>query len=486
MERAGGAFADAALSVLHGKSSPHVLVLCGKGNNGGDGLVAAKKLCESGVSVTVFLTDGECATELSKAMFSRLSPSCKVLTSTDDFEEAVNPPPDVILDAVYGIGFHGKISEYLSRLFEAVNALPAPRVSADIPSGIQCDSGQAEGAYIKANLTVSFTALKPAHILYPSCDACGKVEVKDVGIPQKLLDGFPTVATVTEPGDVKHLLPPRLPSSHKGTYGTLSLICGSYGMAGAAILSTRAALRCGVGLARVLCAASIYPILASSVYEAVYSIFPSEKDGKLFRESLSNIISIIKSGTACLAGCGMGNTPDTKALVASLLSETSVPLVLDADALNALSASLYILKATAKRDRPVILTPHPGEMARLLGCKTPEVQKNRLDIAKSFAKEYGVTLVLKGANTIISSPDGRLAVNITGNPGMARGGSGDVLAGMIASFLAQGLPPFDAATSGVFLHGLAGDRCAARLSRQAMLPSDMIDELPYVFKDILG
>lgn len=487
MENAGSAFADAALSFVDGKANPRAFVLCGKGNNGGDGLVAARHLAQKGVGTAVLLTDGVSATDLAKEMLSRLPSSCKVYTSVDAPEvTSTLSSSDVILDAVYGIGFHGKVNEKLSRLFDAVNALSVPRVSADIPSGIPGDSGHVEGSFIKADLTVTFTALKSAHILYPSCDACGKIEVKDVGIPPHLLENAPSMATLTDLEEIKALFPPRVQSSHKGTYGTLSLICGSYGMAGAAILSARAALRCGAGLVRVICTAPIYPILASSVYEAIYSVFPAGNDGSISRESLPGIISKAKSGTACLAGCGMGNTADTQAITAALLCGTDIPLVLDADALNALSTFPHLLKEATRGGRPVILTPHPGEMGRLTGCGTKQVQENRLDAAKDYAKEHGVTLVLKGSNTLIASPDGRVAVNRTGNPGMARGGSGDVLAGMIASFLAQRIPAFEAAKCAVMLHGFAGDRCANSLTQQAMLPSDMIEELPSVFKDVLG
>lgn len=277
------------------------------------------------------------------------------------------------------------------------------------------------------------------------------------------------------------LLKPRDPESNKGDYGRLLSVCGSEGMAGAAAMSALSALRCGAGIVECALPRSIYPIVAALAPEAVFTLLELDGSGALTPAAREALRSALSRASACLLGCGIGQGPAAREAVKLLLSETRVPLVLDADGINLAAGNIDVLK-TARA--PLILTPHPGEMARLLHTTAAGVQENRERYARSFAREYGVILVLKGAGTLVASPDGRLYRNATGNPGMARGGSGDVLAGMIASFAAQGIDPFSAAAGAVYLHGLAGDRCAAALSQSAMLPTDLIAELPGLFLEL--
>ena len=277
------------------------------------------------------------------------------------------------------------------------------------------------------------------------------------------------------------MVKPRKPESNKGSYGRLLCVCGSVGMAGAAVLSAKAAIRCGAGLVNVALPSAIYPIVASQVVEPVYTLLNHLPNGSLSGESERNLLSFLSRSTACLIGCGLGKSAASVALVTKLLATAKCPLVIDADGINIIAEHIDILK-TAKG--PVIMTPHPGEMARLLKTNVADVQAHRLEYARSFAAEHNVTMVLKGAGTIAVSPEGKAFLNITGNPGMAKAGSGDVLAGMIASFVAQGVQPLTAAAGCVYLHGMAGDRCAQRLSKCAMLPSDMIEKLPELFLEI--
>ena len=274
---------------------------------------------------------------------------------------------------------------------------------------------------------------------------------------------------------VEALFPPRDPESHKGSYGRLLAAVGSDGMPGAALLCGEAALRCGVGLLTVATPRSVYPILAAALPEATY--LPLEGDGS----DAQPLHAAQNAATAVVLGCGLGRSAEAEALVWELLTCGTAPLILDADGINAVSLHIDRLKTVR---RPLVLTPHPGEMARLTGLSGAEIQSRRGAVAQGFAEEYGVTLVLKGHGTLIAAPGAPLLHNPTGNPGMATGGSGDVLAGMIGSFLAQGMAPREAAVCGVYLHGLAGDRAAARLSQHSLLPRDLIAELGGLFSDL--
>ena len=283
----------------------------------------------------------------------------------------------------------------------------------------------------------------------------------------------------TDKNIVKRAVPNRPVDANKGTMGTLLSICGSFGMAGAAILAGKSALRCGVGLEKLVIPKSIYPIAAGSILESVFLPLSETSDGKISRTNIPRLLLEAKKSTAVLLGCGLSVCDDTKALVKSFVENCTAPMVLDADALNCIADNPGILK---KRKSDIIITPHPGEMGRLCGITAKEVNADRVDVALSFAKKYGVITVLKGSGTIIASPNGQALLNTTGNSGMATGGSGDVLAGMTAGLLAQGKSAFDCAAAAVYLHGLAGDFAAEKLGKISMLPSDIIDYIAQAFK----
>ena len=283
----------------------------------------------------------------------------------------------------------------------------------------------------------------------------------------------------TDKNIVKRAVPNRPDNANKGTMGTLLSICGSFGMAGAAILAGKSALRCGVGLEKLAIPKSIYPIAAGSILESVFLPLSETSDGKISRTNIPRLLLEAKKSTAVLLGCGLTVCDDTKALVKSFVENCTAPMVLDADALNCIADNPEILK---KRKSDIIITPHPGEMGRLCGITAKEVNADRVDVALSFAKKYGIITVLKGSGTIIASPNGQALLNTTGNSGMATGGSGDVLAGMTAGLLAQGKSAFDCAAAAVYLHGLAGDFAAEKLGKISMLPSDIIDCIAQAFK----
>lgn len=476
MENAGAA----AVRFLRKKFSltgKRMVILCGKGNNGGDGFVAARHLSELGAKVIVVIVEGMPATEIAQDMYSRLNSTAAKVVSYYQDPELIRPmlaSADFILDAIYGTGFHGTVPENLFPLFAAVAQSDATVVALDIPSGAVCDTGSVDGKCMEADYTVSFSTLKVGHLLQPALSYCGQVVVVPIGIDAGLIGCQTASLEVTELSEVKARFQPRDPESNKGDYGRLLAVCGSEGMAGAAVLSGSAALRCGAGIVESAVPRSIYPIAAAGMTEAVFTLY-DESD---YEEKLP---VALRRASACLIGCGLGTGQAAQEILNLVLKNTKVPLVIDADGINLLAQNIHRLDEVHV---PVILTPHPGEMARLMETTAADVQKHRLDYARQFAREHHVVLVLKGAGTIIAEPGGMAHLNMTGNAGMAKGGSGDVLAGMTAAFLAQGMAPAQAAVAAAYLHGMAGNLCAQRNSKTAMLPTDMVAVLPQVFLEI--
>ena len=454
MDIAGTKAADVILKHYDVKNKK-VLVLCGNGNNGGDGFVIANKLMQNGADVSVFLPLGTPKTESALYYFSLLPQNivCDNLSGEFDF----------IIDAIFGIGLCRSLDEDLISLINKINNMSGVKIAVDIPSGINCDNGEVLGNAFKSDLTITFIAPKPCFYLPTCADYYKTLEIVDIGV------------TPLE-SDVKLLSAPTLPErpkiSHKGTFGTALLSCGSYGMAGAAILATRAALKSGVGIAKCLIPKSIYKILTVAVPEAVCLPKISTLKGGL--SAFVNIKSALQKTSAVLFGCGLSNTVHTKMLLKKLIKSNSCPLIIDADGINALAGCIDLLK---KANAPIILTPHPAEMARLIKSDVKTVEANRITIARNFAKQYNCILVLKGANTLITDPSGKVYFNTLGNSGMATGGSGDVLSGIIVSLLAQGLPPIEAANAAVYLHSLAADKAAKITGEAGLLPSDIIEAL---------
>lgn len=474
MENAGAALAREAESRCRPLGGRRAVLLCGRGNNGGDGFVCARHLAERGMNCAVLLVQGEPKTELARAAFLTMPEGVECLCTEhqrEESEQAVSRA-DLIVDCVFGFSFRGELSGDSLKFLELANRISAFRLAADLPSGAECDTGRVSPGAFRADVTVAFTAKKPAHCSYPSKEYCGETVVRQVGVPPVLLEAAETRMFETDQSLPGACLKGPGIQSNKGDLGKLLLICGSYGMAGACIMAARAALRCGVGLLRVAADKSIYPILAQAVPEAVFTVLDWENQRMTSEERLCEAL---ESSTACLVGCGLGELSEK--VCPAVFSHCTVPLVADADALNFAAGNPGVLEET---EAPLILTPHPGEMARLCGDAIPEIQADRLGAAREKARETGAVVVLKGAATVIAAPDGRCAVNPTGNPGMAKGGSGDVLAGMIASFAAQGISAFDAAAAGAYLHGLAGDVCVKRLGQRSMLPTDLIQALPEV------
>lgn len=476
MENAGRAVA-AEIMNQQGEI-PTALILCGKGNNGGDGFVIARILKENGFAVDVALADGMPQTEAAALNFKCLPPEVRIFNYYEDRENVflgIQQGYGFIVDALYGIGFHGELNEDLAILLNACNSSPSIRIAVDIPSGVNCDSGEVSQSSFRADKTVTFTLPKLAHVIYPSLEYCGELRIADIGIPQRLAASCPYVLQTTQDYVSMHPLPKRKSVSHKGTYGRLMCVCGSYGMAGAAVLAGSAALHSGVGLVTLTVPKSIYEICASRLIEATFMPMEQNDDGTLNIEAFNKIIYTVSDEcNAVLVGCGLGYNDETWEMVGLLVENLDKPLILDADGINAICMHTDILK---QAKAPVILTPHIGEMARLIGAEVEQVKADMLGTAQRIAQEYHVYVVLKDVHTIIASPEGEMLVNFTGCAGMAKGGSGDVLAGLMGGFLAQGMLPMAAAANAVYYHGLAGEYASKDASQRTTTAMQIVEAL---------
>lgn len=469
MDNAGAALARTAVEEWGQACGPAVL-LCGRGNNGGDGFVCARELSGMGVSCTVILLHGGPGTELARAAYGKLPPAVRVLDPGSEAEAALTSAR-LVVDCVYGFGFRGELDDVSARYIRLANGAGCHRLAADLPSGAECDTGRASRDTFRADVTVAFTGEKPAHESYPAKEFCGKVQVCPVGVSDGLAEDAITAGEVTGPEHLGAVLGPIDIQAHKGSRGRLLMVCGSWGMAGACMMAARAALRCGTGLVDIACSGRVYPILAGAVPEAVFTVF-DDPDGE------GRLAAAMEAASACVVGCGLGSGQDK--LIRRVLERCPSPMVIDADGLNFCARTGFDLSGLAV---PHVITPHPGEASRLLGSSVPEVQSRRIPAALELAGLTGGTALLKGAATVTAEPGGRFAINPTGNPGMAKGGSGDVLAGIIGAFMAQGAGPFEAARAAAYLHGLAGDRCRERFSARGMLPTALVGILPEIFKD---
>lgn len=482
MKNAGAAAFKTITTILGDDlNGRHFAVLCGNGNNGGDGFVLASRLAELSDNVTIIMMNSLPLTESAESMYDYCKQmQIEILDLSFDINLILSRirSADIIIDAIFGIGFHGDMPDKMATIITAANSAHGEIYALDIPSGCNADTGEVADNSIVADKTIVFGALKIGQLLPPCCDILGEVHVVEIGLPAQAIKLLGNVASLITIDMVKDSLPGRDPSSHKGDYGRLLNIAGSERMSGAAALSTLAALRSGVGICTLAAPRQVISSLSSSIYESLFLPLESDNDGFLSHRCLDRIESNLHTAQAISIGMGIGISDDTKIIVREVIQNANVPIILDADGINCIADDIDILKDT---NADIIITPHPGEMARLLGITTDEVQANRHNLARDFAVQMGITTVLKGRCTIVALPSGKVYFNTNGNAGLARGGSGDVLSGMIGAFLAQGISAERAATMAVFLHGLCADRIADRSSMQGMLPSDIIAELPAVF-----
>ncbi|MFQ5664225.1 MAG: NAD(P)H-hydrate dehydratase [Terriglobia bacterium] len=471
-----------------------ISVLCGKGNNGGDALVAARHLHERGHPPRVILLaapgDLKGEARASYEAFTGAGGRVEALPGVADWERqrATVLDCDVVVDGLLGTGLAGAVKGYLGQVIEDINARRRYRVLAvDIPSGLASDSGEPLGEAVRADATITFTAPKRGQVFPPNSARVGRLAVAPIGTPDELLADDPGLfLNLIVARRFARLPLARAPTAHKGDFGHVVLVSGSRGKTGAAALGGKAALRMGAGLATVATVASALPIVASMVPEIMTEPLAETDSGAISSRALDygRFAKLLEGKSVLALGPGLTTHPETTQFVRAVLEQFELPLVLDADALNALVGQLEVLRR--RRAEMVVVTPHPGEMARLLGTRSADVQRQRVDVAQKFAREYKVFVILKGFRTLVAAPDGQVYVNPTGNAGMATGGAGDVLTGMVAGALAQwaGAPVADVLCLAVYLHGLAGDRAAAVQGEQALIASDITEALPQAWSAV--
>jgi len=475
MENAGRQAVAAMDAMYADLSERQVAVLCGRGNNGGDGFVIARTLVQRGVDVSVFLIGrvvdvrGDARTNLE--ILGRLGVTVVEIADSQAWELHFSEVSDctLIVDAIFGTGLNAPVSGLIESVIADVNASAIPVVAIDLPSGLSADSVDPIGPSIDAGLTITLAAPKLPLVLPPGELRAGDIVIADIGIPNEVLDALdgPRVELLTR-GSMRELVTPRSPDSHKGDYGRVLLVCGSRGKTGAAHLAAVGALRSGAGLVTVATPAGCQAVVAAMAPEYMTEALPEKQDG-LDPVGVDRVLDMARDVVAI--GPGLGQAAPTREFVKRFVDRATMPLVIDADGLNAFSDDPDRLMGREGRD--VIITPHPGEMARLVGMSTDEVQRNRLDIARNFAVTHRAFVVLKGHRTLIATPDEKVFINPTGNPGMATGGTGDVLTGMIAAWLAQLLDAEAACKLAVYLHGMAGDLAEADESEIGLTAGDV-------------
>ena len=487
MERAGAgvvARLEQQISSIRGKA---ITVFCGKGNNGGDGFVVARLLHKKRAKVRVFtLAPAKDLSRDAASMYRQLVRTAgktivKPFSSTSQLQTRLGDS-DVIIDALLGTGLAAPVTGHYADAIESINQARRLTVAVDLPSGIHADTGAVLGRAVKADLTVTFGLPKRGLFQNQGIDHAGRVEIVDIGIPPAYVDAVHSQIHLITAPFVRSTLPPRRLSGHKGTFGHAGIIAGSVGKTGAAAMAAQAALRIGAGLVTVAIPASVNDVLEAKLLEVMTIPMPETKARTLSRAALDRLKDFIAARTAIAIGPGLSTRPETVELVQALVRQLDRPSVLDADALNALAGRTGLLTECTI---PPILTPHPGEMARLATESSAQsVNEDRIGTATGFARERNCYLVLKGARTVIAGPDGMVAICPTGNPGMATAGTGDVLTGMIVGLLAQGIASWEAACTATYVHGLAGDLAAETMGQTSVIARDVIDHIPYALTNI--
>lgn len=484
MENAGRG-CTAAITDAFG-STGIATILAGKGNNGGDGFVIARLLSDQGWTVKVcILARGDQITGDARANLDRL-PDTMLLFCPEPGMLARHAPlledSTVIIDALFGTGLASDLSGIHAEAVALVNASGKPVVAVDIPSGVHGTTGRVLGSAVQATMTVTFALAKQGHVHYPGAEYCGTLQLVDIGIPADIMEEAEG-CEFCDMAAIAALLRPRGRTSHKGSFGHSFIVAGSTGKTGAAAMAANSAVRAGSGLVTVVVPATVHPVLEMKTTEAMTLPVPDGGRGFMEGDAIDLLLTEAATRSTAAVGPGLSWNAGTAGLVRSFVAELAQPLVIDADGLNAVSEDAAVL--LKREGRVTVLTPHPGEMARMAGITTAAVEADRLTVARDVALKYKVHVILKGARTVIAAPDGRLAINGSGNPGMASGGMGDVLTGAVTALLAQGYEPFDACRIGVFIHGHAADLVAAEKGEIGISAVDVQERLPYALKDLL-
>jgi hydroxyethylthiazole kinase-like uncharacterized protein yjeF len=504
MENAGRAIAGFLAEKFEGLSRQKIVLLCGKGNNGGDGLVVARLLKELGCSPQVILfcspgaMEGDAAVNVKR--WQQGLGELRAVASEAEWESAREALQDagLIVDALLGTGLRGPVEGLLARVIADINAARARRrdtrsaptiVAVDTPSGLASDAQDFGGPIVQADFTVTLTAPKMGQLVSPRAASCGVLVVRDIGTPPELLESDPHLKLHwLEPGEFRPLPLARDPASHKGSYGHALIVAGSLGKSGAAVLAARAALRAGAGLVSVATPLEVLPIVAGGMPEMMTVPLAATEAGTASLRSFDygKFLEATKGKSVLAMGPGLSTHPETQQFIRAVVEQSELPLILDADALNAYAGVADHLNQ--RRAPAIALTPHPGEMARLLGGTAREVQARRLDVALDAALRWRAHVVLKGFHSILATPSGHAYVNTTGNAGMATGGTGDALTGILAGLTAQfGIEDWPRVLGmGVYLHGLAGDIAAARVGQAPLVATDLIEAIPEAYAKVLA
>jgi ADP-dependent NAD(P)H-hydrate dehydratase / NAD(P)H-hydrate epimerase len=510
MENAGAAVADYLTNIFPDLSNRRILVLCGKGNNGGDGFVVARRLRERNAAPRVFLLAesselrGDAATNLRRwqeggGELCVVSPADQWAAARECLDEA-----DIVVDALLGTGVKGPVKGILAAVIGDVNAWRSRHKAAirgaisrfvaavDMPSGLPSGNEDFGGPIIRADATVTFTAPKVGQLLAPAADCVGKLVVRSIGTPRDLLELLEDDSNLRlhwlEPGELRGLPMERKADANKGSFGHALIVAGSVGKSGAAVLGGRAALRVGAGLVTVATPAEVLPVVAAGMPEMMTAPLLATEDGTVSLRNLGSdrFAQVAHDKSVLAMGPGLSTNEETQQFIRAVLQKVSLPVILDADGLNAFAG--HVEELVTRKPELLALTPHPGEMGRLLDTTAREVQNKRLETALNAAKRWNAFVILKGFHTLLATPDGRAYVNTTGNPGMATGGTGDVLTGMLAGLTAEfGVKDWEHVLGlGVYLHGLAGDLAAERVGEAPLVASDLIDSLPEAYAQLMA
>jgi NAD(P)H-hydrate epimerase len=489
MENAARGAAEFFLRTVPDLLKRRIVVVSGGGNNAGDGFVLARLFHNKGAAVRVVCLRSPDRLQgdalINFRILERMNLPVVVWDEDRDFANQWHwiEQNEAVVDAILGTGLNSEVQGLYRQVIEALNTLTVPVLAVDVPSGLDTTTGRPLGAAVRAHATATFGFLKVGHLVSPGENYVGEIHVVDIGIPPSLAEASGIKRFWLDKQLASQWLQPRPFGTHKGTAGHVAVLSGSLGKTGAATLICQGAARVGAGLVTLFIPASLNPILEVKLTEAMTYPIPETAEQTPNSTALPEILAFLEGKQALAMGPGISLHPETQLLVTTLLPQTTCPVVLDADALTVLADHIELLQ---KASVPLILTPHPGEMARLIRCSNREVQENRVEIASEFSRTHGLTLVLKGHRTLIASPDGSLAINSSGNPAMASGGMGDALTGMIAGFLAQGFEPFQAACLGVYIHGAAADERFLGVASRGLVASDLLDRVPQVIGRLEG
>ena len=481
---------NAAISVIDElkKDFPDILnrsvaVFCGKGNNGGDGFAIARHLHNMGVETRVFLVCGNNVkgdAEINFDIINRMGVDIEAVADTENFDYIIKAH-DIIIDAIFGTGIHGEIGGIAAEIIALINENAKYTLSVDVPSGINSDTGEICGVCVRADKTVTFAAYKIGMFKYPAADCCGEIAVKGISIPQYIIDRQGGSINVTDAEFVRENIPARENNSQKGDYGKVLIIAGSRSMTGAAYLAAQSAVTAGSGLVTLGLCEELNSIMEVKTTEAMTLPLKGE-NGHISADAVNLILDKLNGFDAVLIGPGLGRSGDIERILEQVLKYSKIPVVVDADGINAAARNMDMLKNSSC---PVIFTPHAVEMSRLTGYDKDYIEENRFEVSAEFAEKYGASILLKGHHTLVTAPDGIQYINITGNPGLATGGSGDVLAGILVSLAARGADETCAAAMAAYIHGLAGDIAAVKYSMESVTAQRVMECIPEAMCQIL-